>query len=209
MYPRDWVISDNVFIGIQGRTREARGAVFLWHDARNCVVERNIVIDCDSGICLGNSSRPEDIRIHCTGCIVRNNFLTRVPENGILGDYTRDCKILNNTIYDPGSRQGRLIRLVHDNEGLLVANNLVCGPPIRVESSSKIAFRSNLEKDVSAALSDPATGNLRLTERAVEVIDKASPLPDVAEDIDRTPRGPKPDIGAHEFRREKRVERLR
>src|SRR5262249_33337854 len=43
MYPRGWVIRDNVFVGIQGRTREARGAVFLWHDAQECIVERNIV----------------------------------------------------------------------------------------------------------------------------------------------------------------------
>ena len=56
MYAQRWTISDNVFVGIQGRTGEARGAIFLWVDARDCVVERNIVIDCDSGICLGNSS---------------------------------------------------------------------------------------------------------------------------------------------------------
>jgi hypothetical protein len=207
MYPRDWVISDNVFTGIQGRTREARGAVFLWHDARNCLVERNIVLDCDSGICLGNSFRPDDITIHCTGCVVRNNFITRAQENGILADYTKDCKILNNTIYDPESRLGRLIRLVHANEGLLVANNLVCGPPIRIESQSRIALRNNLEKDLSAALSDTAAGNLRLTDRAVDAIGRAVPLPEVREDIDRTPRGPKPDIGAHEFRRGKPVKR--
>jgi hypothetical protein len=163
------------------------------------VVERNIIIDCDSGICLGNSSLPEDVKIHCTGCIVRNNFLTRVPENGILADYTKDCKILHNTIFDPQSRLGRLLRLVHTNEGLLVGNNLLCGPPIRVESQSRITFRSNLEKDISAALVSPATGNLRLTERAVDAIDQAVPLLQAGEDIDRTPRDEKPDIGAHEF----------
>jgi nitrous oxidase accessory protein NosD len=207
MYPRDWVISDNVFIGIHGRTDEARGAVFLWQDVQNCVVERNIIIDCDSGICLGNSFRPEDITIHCTGCIVRNNFITRAHENGILADYTKDCKILNNTIYDPESPLGRLIRVVHDNDGLLVANNLVCGPPIRIESQSRITLRNNLEKDLSAALSDPAHGDLRLTDRALEAINRAVSLPEVTEDIDRTPRGPRPAIGAYEFQRPKRTER--
>jgi hypothetical protein len=201
MWPRDWVISDNVFVGIHGRTGECRGAVFLWHEVENCVVERNMMIDCDSGICLGNSSLPADVKIHCTGCIVRNNFVTRCPENGILADYTRDCKILNNTIWDPASRQGRLIRLVHNNDGLVVANNLVCGPPIRVESPSKIVFRNNLEKDISPALMDPATGNLRLTERATEAIDRAVPFPEVRDDIDGKPRGQKPDIGAYELRR--------
>src|SRR5688500_570133 len=37
MYPQGWSISDNVFVGIRGRTGQARGAVFLWHDARDCI----------------------------------------------------------------------------------------------------------------------------------------------------------------------------
>jgi hypothetical protein len=114
MYATGWTIRDNVFMGIRGRTGNARGAVFLWHDSRDCVVERNVIVDCDSGICLGNSSKPADVAIHGTGIMVRNNFLCRVPENGILADYTRDCAILHNTVHDPRSRLGRLIRLVHD-----------------------------------------------------------------------------------------------
>ncbi|HZP84886.1 MAG TPA: right-handed parallel beta-helix repeat-containing protein, partial [Chthonomonadaceae bacterium] len=199
MFARDWVISDNVFLGIHGRTGEARGAVFLWNDTTGCIIERNIILDCDSGICLGNSSRGEGVTLHCTRCIVRNNFVTRAHENGILADYTRDCKLLHNTVYDPDSRLGRLIRLVHDNDGLLVANNLVCGPKIRIESESQITFVGNLEQDLSAALVAPMEGNLRLTPRAVEAIDRAAPQPDVREDIDRTPRTNKPDIGAHEL----------
>jgi hypothetical protein len=200
MYAKGWIISDNVFIGIQGRTREARGAIFMWHHAEDCIIERNIIIDCDSGICLGNSSRAEST-VHCTNFIVRNNFVTRAPENGILADYTRDCKIVNNTIYDPMNRLDRLIRLVHDNDGLLVANNLLCGPPIRNESQSKITFSHNLEKDISRFLLAPLEGNLRLTTVAVEAIDMARVLPEVTQDIDRRARGTMPDIGAHEFNR--------
>ena len=198
MYAKNWVISDNVFIGIQGRTRSARGAIFMWHHAEDCIIERNIIIDCDSGICLGNSHRA-DSTVHCTGFIVRNNFITRAPENGILADYTRDCKILNNTVYDPQSRLGRLIRVVHDNDGLVVANNLICGPRIRNESESKITFTQNLEKDISRFLVAPLEGDLRLTAGATDAIDQAIPLPDVTEDLERKPRGNKPDIGAYEF----------
>lgn len=198
MYAKSWVISDNVFIGIQGRTRSARGAIFMWHHAEDCIIERNIIIDCDSGICLGNSSRAEST-VHCTRFIVRNNFITRAPENGILADYTRDCKILNNTIHDPASRLGRLIRIVHDNEGLLVANNLLCGPPIRIESESQFTRSHNLEKDISPFLVAPSEGNLRLKAGAANVIDQGIALPEVTDDLDRKPRGPIPDIGAHEF----------
>jgi hypothetical protein len=46
---------------------------------------------------------------------------------------------------------------------------------------------------------DPGAGNLRLKPTAVDAIDRAMPLSEVTEDIDRRPRGRRPDIGAHEF----------
>ena len=199
MYATGWTICDNVFVGIRGRTGSARGAVFLWHDCRDCVVERNVVIDCDSGVCLGNSFKPDDVPIHCTGVVVRNNFVTRAPENGILADYTRNCAILNNTVHDPESRLGRLIRLVHDNDGLVVANNLLSGPAPRNESSSRIELRNNVNGDFEGVFVSAAEGNLRLTAKATAAIDRAAPLSEVPADIDRRARGQSPDLGAHEF----------
>jgi len=199
MYPKGWTISDNVFIGIQGRTREARGAVFLWHDAQECIVERNVFIDNDSGICLGNSHRGAETQIHCTRCTVRNNFITRCPEQGILADYTRDCQILHNTIHDPDSRLKRLIRLVHDNDGLQVANNLLSGPPMRVQTTSRVHFQDNLTGDRTADFVDPASGNLHLRGRVPEVVDAARPLANVTRDFDRRKRDERPDVGGHEF----------
>ncbi len=199
MYPRRWIVADNVFVGIRGRTGEARGAVFLWHDAEDCVVERNVVIDCDAGICLGNSYRGPDTEIHCRRCIVRNNFVTRCPENGILADYTEDCRIVHNSVHDPESRQKRLVRLVHDNGGLVVANNLLSGPPMRRETSSPIREFGNVTGDRSHALVDVASGNLRLASREPEVVDACDPVAEVADDIDRRPRDRRPDAGAHEW----------
>jgi hypothetical protein len=199
MYATGWAIRDNVFVGIHGRTGEARGAVFLWHDTRDCIVERNVIVDCDSGICLGNSHKPADVAVHCTNVIVRNNFVTRAQENGILADHTRDCAILHNTVHDPGSRLGRLIRIVHDNDGLEVANNLVSGPPPRVESPSRVTVVDNVSRDLTGAFVAPGEGNLRLTAKATAAIDRAPRLPRVTTDNDREPRGEAPDLGAHEF----------
>lgn len=199
MFPKGWIISDNVFVNLQGRTREGRGAIFLWHDAQDCLVERNLIMDCDVGIALGNSYRPPDITVHCTRVIVRNNFIVRCPESGIVADYTRHCQILHNTIHDPENRLGRLIRLVHNNEGLLVANNLLNGPPIRNESPSPIKFLGNLEKVFADAFVNPDQGDLRITPRATEAIDRAIPLPQGQKDIVGRRRGPKPDIGAYEL----------
>jgi len=198
MYAKDWVISDNVFIGIQGRTRCARGAIFVWHDSRDCVIERNVIIDCDTGIALGNSHKAEETDLHCFNFIVRNNFIARAPENGIVADYTKDCKIINNTICDPDNRLGRLIRLVHDNDGLLVANNLLSGPKIRNESSSNITFMRNFEGNITEHFVNPVKGDLHLRSQVIGVVEQALSLPELTEDIDRQYRKEKPDIGADE-----------
>ncbi len=210
MYPSDWTISDNVFVAINGATREARGAVFIWHDARDCIVERNIILNCDAGICLGNPHRDEETTIHCTGCIVRNNFITNATEGGITLVYTKGCKILNNTVHEKNSRLGRLIRVVFDNLDLLIANNLLSGPRIKDQAIAdvsdgkprmiRIRTVNNYEKDLADAFVDPAAGNLHLKSRINTIIDRAVKLPEVTTDIDNQPRGQKPDIGADEFK---------
>lgn len=199
MFAKDWVIGDNVFVGIQGRTYEGRGAVFIWHDSQDCVIERNIIIDCDVGLQLGNPHKPEDIEHHCVRFIARNNFITRAPEAGIVTVYTKDCKILNNTIHDPDSRMGRLVRTVFTNDGLLFANNLLSGPRISNESKSEVMFVNNLIKDLTGSFVDPKVGNLHLSDVKPEIVDRAVVFAEVADDVDGQPRGSKPDIGADEL----------
>ncbi|HOP78500.1 MAG TPA: right-handed parallel beta-helix repeat-containing protein [Thermogutta sp.] len=200
MFPQNWVISDNVFYGIQGRTRSGRGAIFLWHEAENCIVERNVIVDCDVGIALGNSFKPDDVATHAIGVIARNNFVVRCPESGIVADFTRDCLIAHNTIFDPDNRLDRLIRLVHDNPGLVVANNLLVGPPVRNESPSEIRFLTNvvLAGD-PGAFADPMRGELHLTKSLESVVNGGSVLPQVSEDFDGQARDDHPDVGADEY----------
>jgi Right handed beta helix region len=198
MYARDWVISDNVFVGIQGRTGEGRGAIFLWFDANGCIVERNVIIDCDVGVQLGNAHRVDGIEFHCTGCVVRNNFITRAPEAGIVTTYTRGCKILHNTIHDPNSRMNRLLRIVFANDGLVIANNLISGPAISNESDSDIVFVDNCIKDATEGFVDPDRGNLHLTPEGAGKVDRVPARPDITSDIDGSPRGPTTYVGADE-----------
>ena len=40
MCARNWNITDNVFTGIGGKTGEARGAIFMWHNSTDRVIER-------------------------------------------------------------------------------------------------------------------------------------------------------------------------
>ncbi|HSI34012.1 MAG: right-handed parallel beta-helix repeat-containing protein [Phycisphaerae bacterium] len=199
MYARRWTISDNVFRGIKGRTGEGRGAVFLWQFAEECVVERNVIVDCDSGICLGNGHKPADVAAHCTGCVVRNNVLARCPEQGILAHHTKDCRIVHNTVHDPTARFKRLIRIVGGAEGLTVVNNLLSGPPIRVETTDKITSRGNVEREMAGAFVDVAAGDLHLRAAAPGVTDAGESVADAPADFDGRRRDARPDIGAHEW----------
>ena len=198
MYARDWTISDNVFVGIQGSTGEGRGAIFLWFDAQNCMIERNIIIDCDVGLQIGNPHRADNVEYHCVGCVARNNFITRAPEAGIVTVYTKDCRVVHNTLHDPQTRKGRLIRTVFTNDGLVVANNLLSGPAVSNESDSQIRWLGNLIEDTTGSFVDAARGDLHLTDSATKAIDAAVFLSDITRDIDNQRRD-KPDIGADEL----------
>ena len=198
MYAKEWVIRDNVFVGIQGRTSEGRGAIFLWFDAQDCIVERNAVIDCDVGLQLGNPHRADGVTYHCVRCIARNNFITRAPEAGIVTVHTMDCRVLHNTVHDPHSRLGRLIRTVFTNDGLLVANNLLSGPAFSHESPSAVRFLNNPIGDVSSVFVDSARGNLHLTPAGADVVGGVMRLPEVTEDIDRQTRSSRTSVGADE-----------
>jgi Periplasmic copper-binding protein (NosD) len=200
MYADGWTIRDNVFCGIRGRTGEARGAIFLWHGAEDCLVERNVIVDCDTGICLGNSHRGADTKIHCHRCIVRNNFVTRCPENGILADYTEDCLIAHNTVHDPDSRLKRLIRIVHDNTGLAVINNLLSGPPMRMETKSEIRAEGNVARDVGESFVDLADGDLHLKRESANAVGRVKATDHVPEDFDKQSRQPMTNVGADQWR---------
>jgi lysophospholipase L1-like esterase len=195
------VVADNVFRNIHGKTGEGRGAVFIWVGSKNAVVERNLVIDCDQGVCLGNSARGQEGLVHATDCTVRNNFVVRCPENNLFAAFTKGCQFLHNTVHDPQGRFRRLLRAADANEGLVVAGNVFSGPEIPAENrAGQITFRDNLNRDVAAYFRDPAAGDLRLVAAATDAIDRGPEPPLVKDDFEGQPRKGRPDLGADEFK---------
>jgi hypothetical protein len=199
MYATRWVIRDNVFRGINGRTGQGRGAVFLWCDARDCAVERNVIVDCDAGVSLGNALHEPNAVPHCTGCVVRNNCITRAPEGGIAALYTKDCKILHNTVCDTAGKIVRGVRVELTADGLIVANNLLAGPKVVINTKSRVAVQNNREGATANAFVDAARGDLHLAERINGVVSAGELLPDAPRDLDGRRRGSRTDLGAHEF----------
>lgn len=199
MYATGWTISNNVFRGINGRTGAGRGAIFVWVDSRDCVIERNVIVDCDVGIALGNSTRDPKTASHCTGCVVRNNCVTRALQGGITALYTKDCKILHNTICDPTGKARRGVRVQLDADGLVVANNLLAGPQLVIDTKSRIETRDNREGVAPKVFVNAEAGDLHLAEKVDKVVDAGEELPDVRRDLDGRRRGKRADLGAHEF----------
>ena len=191
------VIADSVFRNLHGKTHEGRGAVFLWINSKDCIVERNLFLDCDQGVCLGNGSGLDE-PMHATGCIVRNNFIVRCPEGNLFTAHTKDCRILNNTVHDPDGR--RLFRAIADNQDLVVAGNIFSGPPIPRESmGGGIVLRDNLNRPLAEYFRDPAKGDLHLLAAAKDAIDRGLTEPLVPGDIDGTKRVSPSDLGADEW----------
>lgn len=151
----DWKITDNVFMGIQGRTREGRGCIYISENGRKCMIERNVFLNCDIAIALGNPSL-EYSKHHAVDCTVRGNFIADCPETGILTCYTKDCEIANNSIHDPNSRLGRLVWVLNANDGLSIVNNLLVGRPVLTTSDSRIQQKGNT---VYSSLAEARTAN--------------------------------------------------
>jgi hypothetical protein len=171
----DWTISDNVFIGIQGRTREGRGCIYISENGRGCKIERNIFIDCDIAIALGNPSLGYS-PLQAINCVARNNFISQCPETGILACYTQNSQILNNTVVEPESRMRRLIWVQKSNEGLRVENNLLIGAPLQITSESQIARSGNVVRDQWAELQGEAGQNFLSPSRVRQAIELPSQL---------------------------------
>lgn len=199
MCAAEWVIRDNVFRGIQGRTGQGRGAIFLWVDSHKCVIERNVIVDCDAGISLGNAQHDPKAPPHCAGCVVRNNCLTRTPEGGITAIYTKDCKILHNTICDPTGKIERGIRVELAAEGLVIANNLLAGPKLVINVQKGVTASDNRDGVATNVFVDAEAGDLHLAERVDGVVKAGKRLPEVPRDLDGRRRGDHTDFGAHEF----------
>jgi len=194
-----WVFSDNTFRSIRGRRGGGRAAIFVWVRSRNVVVERNAIVNCDRGIAFGNPSpstatNPDEL--HVTDSICRNNFVTCGPDAGLELAWVRNVKVYHNTVWR-AEGSGRGIRCIERITDARLVGNLVRGEIMVTEG---VTSEGNLAGPLEGYFVDPAAGDLRLTAAATDALDRAVPLPEVTDDVDGRPRGPRPDIGASERR---------
>ncbi|MBN1809486.1 MAG: right-handed parallel beta-helix repeat-containing protein [Planctomycetes bacterium] len=191
MWLKDWVISDNVFVGIQGKNGVGRGAIFIWNNSEDVIAERNLIVDCDRGICFGN---PSGGSLHMTRGIIRNNYIVAGGNTAIEVCRTKDTIVCNNTVYNAG--KGYSVHFFQGAAGGRFINNLIQG---RLVVDGGVENRNNVNAGLRNMVVNAIVGDLHLTAAAQTAIKKGIPLPEVTDDFDGHPRTGPPDIGADEF----------
>jgi len=180
MMLKDWVIADNVFIGIRGKNGVGRGAIFIWQYCENVVAERNIIMNCDRGICFGNPSGPP---LHMTRGIVRNNFILAGVSQGIELVRTVDTHVVHNTVVSESPAHPSAVQFHQGSKGAKFSNNIVHG---QVRKDKGVTGGGNILGACDDLLVDPLRGDMHLKSGAK--VKKVRALKKAAEDFDRKKR---------------------
>lgn len=212
-----WHIHHNLFQGIFcDNGKIAEHAIHLWKGARDTLVENNVIVDCARGIGLGLIFEGEARRYPDKPCpeakghvghyggVVRNNIIfasTPFYDTGIELDQTCGGQVYHNTVWStPEAKVFASIDYRFPNTQVEITNNIVRN--ISRRDNGKAALESNITNAPASLFRsvDPATLDLRLSDKARQAIDKAKTMPDTGLDIDSQPRprGNGPDIGADE-----------
>ena len=198
MYLDNWTFSDNIFKNFKGANGGGRGAIFIWNQSRNIVVERNVFIGCDRSIAFGNPSEPTNYEpgtLHNYDGIIRNNFITGGYKGGkgIEIVWADNIKVFNNTIWSSDTNY-LAIHYFQKINRISLSNNLVRG---KISGEGKeVISEGNFTGNLEDYFVNPEIGDLHLTKHAREALGKGLQLPGLKDDIDRQKRGNRPDIGA-------------
>lgn len=129
------VISGNRFVNIRGMNGGARGAIFIWVGSKNVTAEKNIIVNCDRGICYGNPGNTSveggNLPYYVNGGIIRENIIINPVSHGIEIAHTNNIKVCRNTIYRE-DKTGRGISETSmsaekQSAGLIIADNSIRG----------------------------------------------------------------------------------
>jgi nitrous oxidase accessory protein NosD len=160
MWLQDWTIADNTFVNIRGQHGGGRGAIFVWVNSENVVAERNLIVNCDRGICFGN---PSGDPVHMTGGVIRDNFIVAGAGQGIEVCRTRDTSVVHNTVFSerPGHRVVQFHQLAGGGNRFL--NNLLSGVAAVPDD---VAAAGNIAGAIAEWFVNARAGDLRLTPKA-------------------------------------------
>ncbi len=190
-----WIIRNNTFRNIRSpESRLAEHAIHFWSNAKDTIVEENVITNSDRGIGFGMGEYGED------GLIIRNNMVHTTRDVGISLESARNVMVYNNSVYTQNyanSIEYRFTSSVNNR----IANNLTNGRIYRRDGASAIVER-NVENAQPSWFVNPTSGDLHLRNTPESVVDQALSFSEVPNDIDcdARPQGNAPEIGADEIR---------
>ncbi len=203
---RQWTIRGNTFHGIRGRNGGARGAIFVWVDSRDVLIENNVFIGCDRGIALGNPHRHDETMRHVTGAVVRNNVVIRGADKAIELAHVTGCALYNNTVWSADLAAANVIHVMAGCVDVRFFNNLVrCGGPT---FDAEVDAGDNLFAALDDAFVAPAEGDVHLTPAGIAAArgkgraipeDRIAPAPGAALDVDGRELANPVDLGADQI----------
>ena len=159
---QDWLIADNVFVGMRGASGRARGAVFIWVLSEDVVVENNLFIHCDKGISLGNPSGKQ-VAHHIKNATVRNNTIVGGCNKAIEIQHGDHVQVHNNRIYSSDREEYHAIQVLDIASEARVFDNIiqadVLGP---FNVCEQVTVAGNTVGDLSKQFVDVEIGDLNL-----------------------------------------------
>lgn len=206
---KNWRIHHNEFIRIRGPKGQCAGpAILIWQNSINSIVEKNLILDCDKGIAFGNPAGPNpkysrygEKKHDHQGGIVRNNMIVRLSDGdcGIEFNNAKNFLCVHNTVYLYSSSINWAIEYRFLNSNGIIKNNLTNMSIIARDGANAIV-KNNITTAKQNWFIDVSSGNLHLTDQAIDAIDKAIPVQYIYDDFDgqKRPIGKAPDIGADE-----------
>ncbi len=191
-----WTFQDNTFLNIKGADGGGRSAFQLWVGCKNCILQRNKILNCDRGVSLGLYGCGE---ISGQNMTVMNNYISNPVDCCIEMGWVDGCKIYNNSCYRPDDG-ARGIRCIAYNTitNTNIENNLIDGQLDTSGLTSGVVSNNYLGTPANYWV-NPAANNLDLTAQAVGAIAQGVSLPEVTQDIYLHPRQNPPCIGADEI----------
>jgi hypothetical protein len=194
MHLKNWTIADNIFTGIRGKNGGGRGAIFVWIASEDVIAERNIIINCDRGICFGNPSSSMENMYHG---VIRNNFIVAGANMAIEVNHTAATLVYNNSVWATNIEYPRTVNFGREIIGSRFFNNLVHG---RIDVPDELERGNNLVGDHSGFFANPSIADLHLTKNARAAIGTGAVLEYLADDFDGNKRSSPPNIGADDGR---------
>jgi hypothetical protein len=170
--------------------------------ASDTLVERNLFVNCQTGIALGLTAAVGTVD-HSGGRIA-SNFIYRAPlvagGAGISVVTSPGTVIVHNTVITSHTAPATIAVRSPESTHLVVANNLLDGP-IEMLDQAWATQTGNITTATPGLFVYAAAGDLHLRRTASVAIDTADPAAADLVDIDGQPRGLDggPDVGADEF----------